>query len=158
MPDLSNYYTKDEVDNKIIEVSPIKTMTVEKECSVYLEHTGNSSNTAKYEASWLTEYITLNPITITVKFKTLSIKVASSLYPTTHSNIRHGKINSFQNFTITNYSSEFEITDLPNLIVTEDNTTIFSVNLRTIDGIRSTYVAGTAIVTLDLTIVYAEDI
>lgn len=131
-------------------------MTVEKTCSVHLERTGSVSNGTRYEASWLTEYIALNPITITVKYKTLSIKAVSSLYPIVYSQITHGKINSFQEFMFTNNSSEFEITNLPNLIVTEDNTTIFSVNLRTIDGVRSTYIAGTAIVTLDVTIVYIE--
>lgn len=156
MPDLSNYYTKEEVDDKIIELSPLKTMTVEKTCSVQLED-NNGNNMEYYRASWFTEYNTLNPLSMTVKYKTITIKPGRS-YPSMYSNIFHGTLyENYQGFSFNSNSQNeysFEITDLNDLAVTRDNQTIFSVNLNRKDLYPTRYIAATVIVTVDLIIRY----
>lgn len=143
------------MDDKITELSPLKTMTVEKTCSVQLEDK-NGNNAEDYIASWFTEYNALNPLSMTVKYKTITIKPGRS-YPSMYSNIFHGTLDNYQGFSFNSNSQNeysFEITDLNDLAVTRDNQIIFSVNLNRRDVYPTRYIAATVTVTVDLIIRY----
>ena len=162
LPDLSNYYTKEEVNNLIEESSPIKKMTIEKTCSVRLQ-SSNSNNAVSGTHRWYSEYSDLNPISMSIKYKTINIRPDRTNYPGITVNLFYPGLDNYdreiyQVFKIDPSLSESpyieEITELPDLSVTQNNSTIFSVNMQQDYVSTNEYISGSITVTVDLTILY----
>ena len=156
MPDLSNYYTKQEVDDKIIDASPIKTHLIEKECVLRLKE-NNGNNSASYVQNWYTEHSNLIPLSMKVKFKT--IKAQPSI-PRSEINVYLNEPVSDTNlsFNFTESSQEYtaSLTDLPDVSITRDGTTLFIASMNNGDSYPIKYISGTITVIVDLTIIYIQ--
>ena len=158
LPDLTNYYTKQEVDDKIIEASPIKKMTIEKTCSVQLENKLN--NGTRYSESWFSEYAHLNPLTMSMQYKTIIVTVSSSKPHVSFSFAAYDGVSNGQmlSFEYPNKTQTIDITnDYPDpLVITGDGMTIFSAALEDTTTGTDRPLGGTVSVIVDLTITYIQ--
>lgn len=158
LPDLTNYYTKQEVDDKIIEASPIKTMTLEKTCSVQIE--SKEDNRTRYAESWFTEYAHLNPLRMSMQYKTIVVTVNSSKPYVSFSfeaydGVSNGQMLSFE------YPNKTQTIDISNdypdpIVLTGDGMTIFSAALEDSTTGVDRPLGGTVSVIVDLTITYIQ--
>lgn len=144
------------MDDKIIEASPIKTQLIEKECVLRLRES-NGNNTASYVQNWYTEYSNLIPLSMRVRFKTIKAKPS---IPTSEINVYLNEPFSDTNltFNFTESSQEYtaNITDLSDVVITRDGTTLFSATMNNGDSYPIKYIAGTITVIVYLTIIYMQ--
>ena len=138
---MDNYYTKSEVDNKIVESSPFKTTTIQKDCTVSI-HTGGDN-----------EYSSLNPILMKIKFKTLTV-----LYASNGGNCCRVTLpgNHHEEFNNLHEGSSVDISVLPTVAISSDDTVIFGVSYFDPHSSSNQYKPAKITVTVDLSITYIQ--
>ena len=151
---MDNYYTKSEVDNKIVESSPFKTTTIQKDCTVSI-HTGGDDNYTPYRSKWYNEYASLNPILMKIKFKTLTVRYASNGGDCCRVTLPGNHYEEFNNLH-EGSSVDISDSDLPTVAISSDDTVIFGVSYFDSRSSSNQYKPAQIIVTVDLSITYIQ--